>query len=207
MNKLKHFYFNKYIVSHFSRKKYFLSYNFKYRTLWYRTYKVASRTINQHMKDSSPREYIYSSEVGYIPAMYKSYFKFAFVRNPIEKFISAWKDKVLNQNYFCFETDMYEKMKNLDSFISWVETLNINECDEHLRSQNALIDMDVVDFIGRFENFENDFKYVADKIKMPITKIFHKNKSGNNIDNLSNKHIIRIEEIYKDDIKMFYPKN
>ena len=155
MNKLKHFYFNKYIVSQFSEKKYFLSYNFKYKALWFRTYKVASRTINEHMKESSPGDYIYSSEVGYIPRIYKNFFKFAFVRHPVDKFISAWKDKVLNQNYFQFDTDIYEKMKNLDHFIDWVETLNINNCDEHLRAQNAIIDLENVNFIGYFENFDD----------------------------------------------------
>jgi hypothetical protein len=156
------------------------------------------------MEESSPGDYIYSSEVGYIPSMYNNFFKFAFVRHPVDKFISAWKDKVLNKNYFRFDTSIHEKMKNLDHFIDWVETLDINNCDEHLRAQNALIDLENVNFIGRFENFNNDFRHIAEQINMPITKIFHNNKSGNTIENLSNNHLIKIEEIYKDDLKLFY---
>jgi len=204
MNKLKHFYFNKYIVSQFSEKKYFLSYNFKYKALWFRTYKVASRTINEHMKESSPGDYIYSSEVGYIPRIYKNFFKFAFVRHPVDKFISAWKDKVLNQNYFQFDTDIYEKMKNLDHFIDWVETLNINNCDEHLRAQNAIIDLENVNFIGYFENFDEDFKHVANQIKMPLTKVLHKNKSNNQLKKIPDELIKRIEKVYETDLNTFY---
>ena len=36
----------------------------------------------------------------------------------------------------------------------------------------------LVDFIGRFENFQIDFDYVCDQIKMPRVKLPHLNKSN-----------------------------
>ena len=170
--KLKHFYINKYIISPFIGRKYYLSYNYKYNALWFRTYKVASRTIDQHFRENtSENQYIYSSRVGYVPAMFKNYFKFAFVRDPLEKFLSAWKQKVIMTNSFRFSEQEHQNMKKLEHFVDWVETLDINNCDEHLQSQQSMVDLDNIDFIGRFENFEQDFKFVANKLGITIDEL------------------------------------
>ena len=134
--KLRHFYINKYILSNFYKKKYHITYDYKHKAIWFRTYKVASRTIdNMLKKDCYDGQYIYGSAMSYSPAMFKSFFKFAFVRNPETRFISAWKDKVLNYNYFNFTESRHEEMKNLDAFIGWVKTLDINNCDERFRTE------------------------------------------------------------------------
>ena len=207
IRKIQHFYFNKYIVKPFSRRRYFLSYSFKYKALWFRVYKVSTRTIDAHLKEASGRNYIYSSSVGYIPSLYRNYFKFAFVRDPVDRFLSAWRDKVVNRNYFNFDEEIHERMKNLPDFIDWVRTLNIEKCDEHLRAQYALIDLNNIDFIGRFENFENDFRSVADKINLPLKEIYHLNKTEDDeaIKDISLKVEKDIISLYRKDCQIFYP--
>lgn len=205
-NKVKHLHVNKYLLTPFSDQTYFLSYNFKCKALWYRVFKVSTRTINETLsKGFASGDYLYGSEVAYNPGRYDDYFKFAFVRNPIKRFVSAWKDKVLNQNYFHFEKDEHEKMKDIQEFISWVENSNIDKCDEHLRSQNSLIDLNHVDFIGRFENFDHDFQIVCNRLGLKYDQELKLNQSGAKNFNLSEDQVKRIAKIYEKDIRIFYP--
>ena len=142
--------------------------------------------------------------MAYLPNMFKDYFKFSFVRNPESRFISAWKDKVLRQNYFHFSNKEYEMMKDLDYFINWVKTLDIENCDEHLRSQLALVDVDNMDFIGKFENFEEDFQFVLDRLNIKDYKMEFLNKGIKKEFELTDTQIEEIHKIYKKDFEHFY---
>src|SRR5690606_23426294 len=122
-------------------------------------------------------QYIYSSAVGYLPAMYKDYFKFAFVRNPVDRFISAWKDKVVNTNYFQFSEEEHRKMKNIGSFITWVRNIGLSDIDDHLKPQCMMIDLRNVDFIGRFERFKQDFAFVANRLGFDFDQELQLNSS------------------------------
>ena len=182
-----------------------MSYNYKYKALWYRVPKVASRTINQHFIDHTPTsQYIYSSEVGYFPSMFSQYYKFAFTRQPFDRFISGWKNKVLEMNYYNFPAKEWETMKKLENFIAWVETLDLEKCDEHLRAQYTLIDVDHVDFVGKLENFDMDFKKVADAISLPIHEVYKKNRSNPKSDSVPTELRHRIDLLYKKDNELFY---
>ena len=205
--KFRHFYKNKYLISVFtSSRHYGLSYNYKYRCLWFRNPKVGTRSINQHFIDNTPaNQYIYSSAVGYNPDDFKDWFKFGFVREPIDRFLSCWKDKVLNQNFYKFDSDTHEKMKNLENFISWVETLEIETAEEHLRAQCRLIDLDNIDFLGRMENFDNDLQEMAKKIGMLIKQSHRKNTSGKRPVEVSEEQKDRIRKIYQLDYELLYP--
>lgn len=205
--KFKHFYKNKYLVTPFSNQIYGLSYNYKYKCLWFRVPKVGTRSINEHFIENTPKhQYIYSAPVGYAPNDFKDWFKFAFVREPTDRFISSWKDKVLNRNMFGFTPEQHEKMQDLGNFISWVEIQDIDhEIDQHLRTQHQLIDLENIDFIGRFESFEADLKKVAKKIGMPLKKMHHKNTSGKKQIEVSEADKLRIRNLYKRDYELFYP--
>lgn len=205
--KIRNFYVNKYLISPFSRNRYFISYDFKHKAIWFRNYKVATRSIDHQLKNNcEPGEYIYSSAVGYNPSMYKNYFKFAFVRNPVGRFVSAWKDKVLKQNYFKFPDDQHQEMKEIGNFIKWVEGLDIDKCDEHLRAQNALIDLNNIDFLGRFESFDEDFQMVADTLELernPNVKLNTTKEIKTKIKNANRDDILKI---YEKDARLFYPE-
>ncbi|QNR25188.1 sulfotransferase family 2 domain-containing protein [Croceimicrobium hydrocarbonivorans] len=205
--KLRHFYLNKYLLSLFKEKKYYMSYDYKHKALWYRTYKVGSRTIDNKLKSNNPK-YIYGSLMSYSPGMFKDFFKFSFVRNPEGRFISAWKDKVLKQNYFKFDAAEHEKMKDLNYFLSWVEKMDIDNCDEHLKSQNSLIDLNNIDFLGRFENFSEDFAFVMNKLNIKLdSDIEHRNKGLKVSFTPTEEQRRRIYKIYYKDFQLFYPNH
>lgn len=205
--KFKHFYKNKYLISPFAKQRFALSYNYKYKCLWFRTPKVGSRSINQHFIENTPKDqYIYSSAVGYDPADFKDWFKFAFVREPVDRFISCWKNKVLDSNMFEFDAETHEKMKTLEQFLAWVEMQDIDSAEEHLRSQHMLIDHENLDFLGKLESFDVDLQTVAQKIGMPLKQIHKKNQTSKEKVNLSDDVLARIKKIYAKDFELFYPE-
>ncbi len=205
--KFKHFYKNKYLVSRLGKNKYYLSYNYKYKCLWFRVAKVASRSINQHFIDNTPEDQnIYSSEVSYFPSDFKDYVKFSFVRDPLDRFVSCWKNKVLYDNMYGFNEKTHAEMKNITAFITWVKTQDINKsADEHLRSQHSMIDLNNLDFLGRFENFDQDLKTLAKKIGLPIKEDHKINTSGSRKVELKETDIQQIKRIYELDYRLFYP--
>lgn len=204
--KFRHFYKNKYLITPFSERKYALSYNYRYKCLWFRTPKVGSRSINDFFIENTPKkQYIYGSAVGYCRGDFKDWFKFAFVREPTDRFVSCWKDKVLNQNFFQFDEHIHQDMKTLANFISWVEKLDMEKADEHLRPQHLLIDAENLDFLGKLESFDADFKHVSETIGMPIKELHRKNASGKKSVDVSPSDQQRIIKIYLKDYQLFYP--
>lgn len=205
-NKIKHFYFNKYIASLLKPERYYLSYNFKLKVLWFRVYKVASRTINWHLKEGfSMNEYIYSSPVAYLPALYKDYFKFAFVRDPIDRFVSAWSDKVIAQNYFSLDPDLYRDLQDINAFIRFLRQNEKYLNDIHLKTQTSLIDIENIDFIGKFENFEHDFTDLAKRIGITYVKSRVLNRSPKVPYSIEKDNIEYLKSVYWEDYSNFYP--
>ena len=97
-------------------------------------------------------------------------------------------------------------MKSLENFIAWTREQDINNCDPHIRYQQSLIDISNLDFLGRVENFNDDFKELAKMVNMPIKKIHRKNQSNSKkMDQIPMKLVDEIKFIYEMDIQIFYP--
>lgn len=118
---------------------------------------------------------------------YDSYFKFAIVRNPWDRVVSCWKDKTAPSHCDTWPDSVYCKARN-DTFSKFVtriinkefiEFINESEFsidDRHVLSQTVLIPNDI-DFIGRFENLQQDFNTICDKIGMVRQQLPHRNKT------------------------------
>ncbi len=204
MLKYIHFYFNKYVLPLFISKRYFIAYDFKKKVIWYRVAKVGTRSILKLFEKENGSDFLYPSATAYNPRLYKKYYKFAFVRNPYDRFISSWKDKVVERNYFNFSDLELEKMKDINNFIGWVEKQNIEKCDEHIRSQYSLIDVEQLDFLGRFESFNDDFKKVALELNLEIKQVPHLNSTKKKEITLTREQKNRIKIIYEKDFSTFY---
>lgn len=124
---------------------------------------VESSDFDHHIKGPDLRfklpEYIFNS-----------YFKFGFVRNPWDWQVSLYH--FTQQNPEHFQHDLVKKM-TFEDYIEWrVEEAKCTQ-KEFLydRSGNQL-----VDFVGRIENINEDFQYICDKIGVK-NKLKHTNKS------------------------------
>ena len=49
-------------------------------------------------------------------ASFADYFTFAFVRDPLDRFVSAWHDKVVDNNYYDFDPATHERMQVVEEF-------------------------------------------------------------------------------------------
>ena len=176
---------NKLIPTLSKKRKYNLTISEKYNFVWYRVAKVGTRSILAKFDKLNIPLSAYHSIHCYLPyKKYENYFKFGFTRDPLNRFISAWKDKILNfsnkKNYFDLDSKLTEKMRDINFFIDcFLSDDYFFQKDIHFRHQSHLIDLNDIDFIGRLENFNNDFNYILKKldIKNINKKIYHKNKT------------------------------
>ena len=111
------------------------------------------------------------------------YFKFAFVRNSWDRFLSLYKYRVKTN-----QTNLYSNPVPFKEWARNIHTKNPNHYN--IPNKNKLLMLseqldwitDVndnvnMDFIGRFENLQEDFNIVCDKIDIPRQELPHKNKT------------------------------
>ena len=108
------------------------------------------------------------------------YFKFTFCRNPWDKAVSEW----------CYmqKHPMTIKAKSAfsrygRSFESFVKNNLISYANpKHSFAQHRLLDAgkykSTVDFIGRFENIQEDWNLICDKLNIQRFNLPHKNKTN-----------------------------
>jgi hypothetical protein len=99
----------------------------------------------------------------------EEYFKFTFVRNP-------W-DKELSDYYH----NKYRCKRNVgNNFNEYLKSAVFDQPIWHDPQLNWISDKKnniLTDFIGRFENLQQDFNTICDKIKIPQQKLTHELKS------------------------------
>ena len=109
---------------------------------------------------------------------YINYYKFCFIRNPWSRVVSCYLDKIKNTKNHDQKSivDMYRGIKRGLNFSNFVEFLISKEgsdkyADRHWLSQHKFItDKNgelLVDFMGKVENLENDWRQVCQKIGLP----------------------------------------
>ncbi len=97
--------------------------------------------------------------------------KFAFVRNPYTRVLSAFLNKM---SYLSKEKKKVVESLGVDvnlelsfkDFLSVVESTPLCQMDHHWRPQSDQILMNFINynFIGSFENFNSDFNYIVEKL-------------------------------------------
>ncbi|MFW6130630.1 MAG: sulfotransferase family 2 domain-containing protein [Atribacterota bacterium] len=145
---------------------------------------------------------------------WKDYFVFSFVRNPWDRIISMFR----HRNFFgiFMEKKQINFQRYFDQFSKHNVLLehdyrayNIQDIltPKHKSNQVYLNILDEnIDFIGRFENLQEDFDKICDILKISQRKLPHKNKSKRKSDyrsyyNDETKQIVC--EMYKNDIDFF----
>ncbi len=99
------------------------------------------------------------------------YFKFAFVRNPWDRVVSWYNFQMHLSNVENVEAD--RNIKGID-FSSYVHKYTNIWAYDALNQYNFT---KCCDFIGRYENLQQDFNIICDKIGIPQQKLPHKNKT------------------------------
>ena len=189
---------------------YNLTISHQHRFVWYRVAKVATRTILSHFATHGVTlDVSHAMRMRYPTALFDDYFKFAFVRHPLDRFISAWRNKVVLNNYFGFDDDMLEHMRQIENFARWTAQQDLSalgDVDHHLALQTRLIDLNHVDFLGRLETFDDDFAAVCTRIGVPASPPDPRNQTsphGVGRETVSDELTSIVAEMYRRDYQVF----
>jgi len=172
--------------------------------LWYRVAKVGTRSITEILSNfTTITHYGNNSFFDRDPKYGDDYFKFAFVRNPFSRVVSAYKDKVVGRVLFgkCWG-------KDFGYFLKYLKEIDLTTADKHIRLQSCLFPIENVDFIGKLESFEPDINYVKTKLGLENVEIPVINSTKNQLlktDFFRAEWIKEVEKLYKADyIKLKY---
>ncbi|MCL7945691.1 sulfotransferase family 2 domain-containing protein [Marinobacter sp. ATCH36] len=153
------------------------------------------------------------------PARSEDYFKFSFVRNPYDRIASVFfylqRGGNGGSNDLEIKYDMLNRgIYNVNDFVN--KFLDEEACLQYvlLRTQYSFFVDDKgefkMDFVGKYENLEHDFLYVADKIGLPIRKLPKLNMSDNQplphmgyIHHFNDISLRKINALYLDDFEKF----
>jgi len=162
-----------------SDKRYNLTIGTKPEFIWYRNAKVGTRSL-LHLLDEAGAEFaVREAFQWYYPiSHYQNHFKFAFVRNPWDRLVSAWRNKIFRKNTLGLDPELHEHLSRFNSFIEYIsENHHLYLNNVHFKQQVNLIDLEHVDFIGRFEHFERDIHVIMDTLGLQVKQIPWRNKS------------------------------
>ncbi len=116
--------------------------------------------------------------------LYLGLFTFAFVRNPWDRLVSCYRDKIRGEvdgyTYFtdrpgvanCLARfDAFVAGMSFDEFVAAVASIPDSDADGHFRSQYTFVTNragDIgIDFVGRYESLLSDFQVVRRRIALP----------------------------------------
>ncbi len=214
---------------------YLINVSNKYKYIYFETPKVACSTIKKtlqllevdgdreklpddvHEKHSTP---LLSPMQLVKPLSHhiETHFTFGFVRNPYSRILSCYLDKIIGNQW---EKDRrlpkigYDPSDELTfvEFLNAIKTYPIAEWDIHWLPQVALLAHDKIDldFIGRQERFDSDFKQVlhyvngGEKTAGEIVNVNHHSVGANKKleKYLDNESEALIKEIYYDDFRAY----
>jgi len=157
--------------------------NYSYNFIFVRTPRTASRSIlnvlNKYQTEPISIKG-YGFDFNHIPCkaihehypdVYNSFFKFAIVRNPWCRMVSMW---TMDHRYYKQVPSFNDYVKSLFD-LNWLPSQGAHKQSPRnvwLNKNCNMYDFTKgVDFIGKFENIQNDFKEICKHVNLPATHL------------------------------------
>ena len=171
--------------------------------------------VTKHLsEDSKP------ASMGYGREKFDEYFVFTFVRNPWDRFVSLWvkfKEEVRLQENFnkLYGLNVDHDFKEMEEVLRylWLSHKRGLALPRWFKPQYEFVhakDLKIlVNFVGRYENFQNHFDFLCERIDYPQTTLPNSDKKERRQEK-EKAHYIQyydkatadvIAEIYKDDLE------
>ena len=176
--------------------------NHKHKCIYIHIPKNASSTIRDCIwGQQKDLDYIKYKEVN----KYHDYFKFTFVRNPYDRFLSFYLDNVRGEMLKAEEHRSYRDYnkykKSVNGLINHIFEYDNNRLDYHLKPQIWFTENIELDFIGKVETFNTDFRMV--KVILNIDKEHRHLRETEKKYGLLSAQKNMIYKKYEDDFKRF----
>jgi hypothetical protein len=153
--------------------------NHKYKCIFIHIPKTGGTTIEnilREQKTPKPKGSSHKTIAFYkkkYPSEFKNYFKFACVRNPWDRLVSAFAYRSSGGNKSQSDKSIAQEWgKDFKNFLKKINTLKENV---FLKPQVMFIHIDetlCVDYVMRFESFESEAKKITSKLSIPINEIY-----------------------------------
>jgi Sulfotransferase family len=188
--------------------RYNMTISCKKKYIWFRVAKVATRSLLAYFSEYGECliKEGFHSPIDLSDA--DDFYKFAFTRNPYDRLVSCWLDKVCNKNKFNLNPIAYQIYKrSFSAFVKFhIAKKNLNFSNAHFRRQSVLLPEKGLDFIGHIETLEQDFNHVIDVLKLSKHELLKKNETQNRKDwrfyyTPSIKRLVA--DLYSDDFERF----
>lgn len=139
-------------------------------------------------------------------------FIFGFVRNPLDRLYSCYKNKVMDPfiegGRNLLVNHGIELGISFEDFVDIIVDIPDSKVDRHIRLQHWFLtynDNLLPDYVGRLENFEQDWNFLVQRYSLPIPP--HINQTGSN-NNSKWSHYSRrsgklVVQRYEKDIELF----
>jgi chondroitin 4-sulfotransferase 11 len=155
------------------------------------TPKVANRSMKAAMAQTLNPGFQGDPHQGwqYVPVALmrdNDYFRFGFVRNPLDRLLSCYSQKIVHYARrmnmpleFWRYGSRFHKDMSFEEFVTVIADIPDRLADIHIRSQHTFFyhkGQLMVDFVGRFENLEADWNTLRERFGFPALP--HYNRSS-----------------------------
>ena len=134
---------------------------------------------------------------------YTAPYVFTFVRNPIERLLSCYREKICDGRAEAICCPLGAKA-TFDEFAFWAASQDPKMCDRHFAPQTRALDLSgrKVDFMGRFETLNEDWKRLQQKFPaLPSLPHLNSSRRRPGDKHLSGGTLALVRDFYREDFR------
>lgn len=188
----------------------------QYRFIFVPIDKNASSTLKRVLlKESYQTKLMRKNDIS--ADLWRDYFVFSFVRNPVDRFLSAYQElSMRNESEKKDHLPFFSMDEGLGRFESFLTSAEKCKWDNHILDQTTFLQGVDTDYLGSLDNLDNDFDYVADHLGMPTAgalptlrsrhdrkKIYGYGRHILHQKELTDDLILRVRKLYRADVQLY----
>lgn len=193
------------------RLQHLCSISHRHKMVWYRNPKVGSRSISAALHEMDPTLVEHPGPARLSARVLRGYYSFGFVRNPLTRTESLWRQKVLQNpkhgaQIWGLSSSEIQQLRDFDSFLLWLKDQDLKRGEAHYKGQTHLIPPSV-NRVGKLETFDSSWDEVLCDVglegRSTLPRINATHKANRD---LTKRQEATIFDLYHEDFERFYPE-